>query len=887
MINGTSSPNPSRAGAMQHMRRARRRNWLAYSVALASPWAVLVARILLEPAMRGNPGMVLFVFPSLISAYLGGLGAGLTATALSALITNYFLVAPVNSFSITSGMQNVQWIALIGIGTLTSILMSSLRRHSDGSSYALENSRFFLEKRVHVTFALAVISLCVIAFNSYSIILKSQQDSASVGHTHEVIASLRLILSTATDAETAERGFTITGKDEFLDPYRQSVQRIDSEILKLRVLTAENPSQQSRLDSLQTLVGRRMAILDEVLKTRRSEGFPAAQALIAYGGGKQLHDQLRNTISEMAAVEGALLTERELRARRSIGLAKSALAVGFGFALSMIMVAAFLIARDFTGVRRARASLLNANDELQHRVHERTAANEELQVSRERLSLALDVAKLGTWDLYFSENRMECSSRAMAALGQAPDAKLSFDQCLGLLHADDRGKIRRATEESWKTTRDFDLELRTTWSDNSLHWLAMRGRTYRDESGNPLRLSGVMQEITQQKKMAETQLRSQKMDSLGTLAGGIAHEFNNIILAIGGNAALASDDLPPDHPAQSSLSEIKKSGSRASDLVQHILSYSRPQDSKREMLPLEPLLQEAVKLVRSTIPATIEVRTEIAAGLPLASINPSQMLQILINLATNAAYAIGQRAGKINLRLKETRVDHEDSTARRIQPGRYLVLQVEDDGCGMDLPTQLRAFDPFFTTKPVGQGTGLGLSVADGIIRNHGGTITLHSEPGKGSVFQVYLPVPARAANPKAPFSPRAAQANNRHVLYVDDEEALVTLITRRLTRMGYKVTGLTDPEAAICQFSAAPESFDAVVTDLAMPRCSGLELSRQVLALRPDMPVVIISGYVQPQDEAMARTIGVRQVLLKPSTTEDLSNALDSLLRNWNPATV
>lgn len=165
--------NPSRAGAMQHMRGARRRNWLAYSVALASPWAVLVARILLEPAMRGNPGMVLFVFPSLISAYLGGLGAGLTATALSALITNYFLVAPVNSFSIASGMQSVQWIALIGIGTLISILMSSLRRHSDGSSYALENSRFFLEKRVHVTFALAVISLCVIAFNSYSIILKS------------------------------------------------------------------------------------------------------------------------------------------------------------------------------------------------------------------------------------------------------------------------------------------------------------------------------------------------------------------------------------------------------------------------------------------------------------------------------------------------------------------------------------------------------------------------------------------------------------------------------------------------------------------------------------------------------------------------------------------
>jgi signal transduction histidine kinase/CHASE3 domain sensor protein/ActR/RegA family two-component response regulator len=738
---------------------------------------------------------------------------------------------------------------------------------------------------------LALICLGVVGFISYSTVVQSQREMALVSHTNQVIASLNQVLSTATDAETGMRGFVITGNEEYLEPYRRATQQIEAQLSKTRLLTADNQSQQRRQESLQTLVGQHLAILQKAINLRQSKGFSAAQLAVAAGEGKRVQDQVRVAIAEMVASEYGLLAERDVRAQRSVGLAKSVIVMGSSLAFSMVLVALFLIGRDITGVRRARTELMESNNQLEQRVRERTneliLVNENLSESRERLSLALDVAKLGTWDLYFPENGMECSSRAMAALGQCPDAKLSFDQCVELLHVDDREKIRRATEESWETNRDFDLELRTTWGDGSLHWLAMRGRTYRDESGNPLRLSGVMQEITQQKKMEETQLRSQKMESLGTLAGGIAHEFNNIILAIGGNAALASDDLPPDHPAQSSLSEIKKSGSRASDLVRHILSYSRPQDSKREMLPLEPLLQEAVKLVRSTIPATIEVRTEIAAGLPLASINPSQMLQILINLATNAAYAIGQRAGKIDLRLQETKVDHEDSTARRIQPGRYLVLQVEDDGCGMDLPTQLRAFDPFFTTKPVGQGTGLGLSVADGIIRNHGGTITLHSEPGKGSVFQVYLPVPVRAANPEVSFSPLAAQANNRHVLYVDDEEALVTLITRRLTRMGYKVTGLTDPEAALCQFSAAPESFDAVVTDLAMPRFSGLELSRQVLALRPDIPVVIISGYVQPQDEAMARTIGVRQVLLKPSTTEDLSNALDSLLRNWSPATI
>lgn len=509
-------------------------------------------------------------------------------------------------------------------------------------------------------------------------------------------------------------------------------------------------------------------------------------------------------------------------------------------------------------------------------------AEEALLQNRDRLSLAMDVANLGTYDRYIPENRMEWSPRALAMMGLPPETPLSYEQYLELLTSDDRSRMELARTESWKFNRDFEVDVRIIWPDGSAHWLLVRGRPYRDEAGLPLRSSGIIQDITQQKKIEEVHLRSQKLESLGTLAGGIAHDFNNILLAIRGNADLASDDLPENHPAQPSLAEIRKSAKRATDLVRQILAFSRPQEQGHEILPLESVIGEAARLMRSTLPAMIEIRTNFPSNIPLVSVDPAQFRQVVVNLITNAAHAIGSRAGTIELSLRVIEINDESLIVHKLLPGRYVVFDVKDNGGGMDADTKARIFDPFFTTKPVGQGTGLGLSVVDGIVRAHGGAITLYSEPGKGTVFHVYLPIVGAMREKRQPSIPaNVPSGENRHVLYVDDEEALVFLITRNLTRLGYKVTGFTDSEAALREFMRGPDQFDAIVTDLAMPRLSGFDLLREVLALRPNIPAIMTSGYVRPEDEIMARQIGVRRLIPKPDTTEKLGTELDILLRD------
>jgi PAS domain S-box-containing protein len=509
---------------------------------------------------------------------------------------------------------------------------------------------------------------------------------------------------------------------------------------------------------------------------------------------------------------------------------------------------------------------------------------EHLRRSRDRLSLAMDVSRLGTYDRYLSEDRMEWSERALAAMGLAPETSLSYEQYLEMLHPDDRSKMEQAREGSWKSNQDFEVELRIIWPDGSLHWLLVRGRPYRDESGRPIRSSGVIQDITQQKIVEEAQLRSQKLEALGTLAGGIAHDFNNILFSISGNAELASEDLPPQHPGQSSLNEIKKGARRAADLVRRILTFSRQQDKKREILQVETVVEEAVKMMRATLPAMIEVRTSFAPDLPPANIDSGQIHQVVVNLTTNAAHAIGDHAGTIEVLVTATEVGAEESAIRQVAPDRYVLLEVADNGCGMDRATRERIFDPFFTTKPVGKGTGLGLFVVEGIARSHGGGVTVYSEPGKGTVFHVYIPVANQSEKVEPAQLPApVAIGDPWHVLYVDDEEALVTLVTRKLNRLGYKVTGFTDPEEALREFAARPGNFDAIVTDLAMPRLSGFDLLRQVLTLRPNIPTVMTSGYLRPEDHEMAHQIGVQEIILKPSTTEELGVALDALLRKSN----
>jgi len=388
-------------------------------------------------------------------------------------------------------------------------------------------------------------------------------------------------------------------------------------------------------------------------------------------------------------------------------------------------------------------------------------------------------------------------------------------------------------------------------------------------------------DITELRRLEEMHVNAQKLQSLGTLAGGIAHDFNNILTAIRGNAELAAADVDADHPAAVSLSEIRKAGLRASELVRRIMAFGRPQPPRREAVDLAEVVQEVLTLLRSTVPAGIAFNTNFERDLPRVFADSAQVHEAVVNLTTNAAYAIGPRAGMVDYALASIEVAPGQAAGLGLVAGQFVRMSVKDSGCGMDESTMPRIFDAFFTTKPMGEGSGLGLSMVYGIMRSHGGAILAESAFGKGSSFHLYFPVATEIRGIEGRSEASSTEhAPGRRVMYVDDEEALVFLATRALERHGHKVSGFLDPVAALERFRAQPGEFDVVVTDLSMPHMSGFELARSLLAIRADMPVLMTSGYIKTEDELQSRAIGIRELILKPNTMDDLVEVLNQLFR-------
>nr|WP_229722955.1 ATP-binding protein [Xylophilus rhododendri] len=385
----------------------------------------------------------------------------------------------------------------------------------------------------------------------------------------------------------------------------------------------------------------------------------------------------------------------------------------------------------------------------------------------------------------------------------------------------------------------------------------------------------------------EAQLReSQKMQAMGTLAGGIAHDFNNILSAILGNVELAKGDLPSGAPALESLEEIGKAGRRARDLVRQILTFSRNEPTQRAPVSLSAVVHETERLLRVTLPPGIELRLDLAAELPPVMADATQVEQALLNLCTNAIHAIGEPRGTVTVKLDLAQPDQRTCERLGLAPGAYEALTVSDTGSGIDSATLQRIFEPFFTTKEVGKGTGLGLAVVHGVMRTHQGATDVRSTPGKGSTFTLYFPAaitaegqPSGKAERRLPPAP-AAQGNGRHVMYVDDDKALVFLVERLLRRRGFRVTGFSDPRQAEAALRADPQAFDLLVTDYNMPGYSGLDLAREARLIRADLPVALASGYVTSEIEKAARLEGARALIHKPNDVEELCATVQRLVQ-------
>jgi len=405
-------------------------------------------------------------------------------------------------------------------------------------------------------------------------------------------------------------------------------------------------------------------------------------------------------------------------------------------------------------------------------ISERAQAEEELRQQARLLDLAPVIVR----DM---QNRIVLWSSAMEQIygysRAEAEGKISND-LLQTVFPEPVEQIERQLDE--KNSWEGELGHRT--KDGRKVVVSSQWVLYRDAQGNPKRILEVNTDLTERKRSEALQARSQKLESLGTLSGGIAHDFNNILLAIGGNAQLAIADVPANHPAQESLGEIAKAAARATDLVRRILAFSRPEESKRNATLLQPVVEEALKLVRATIPATIEFRSRFAEGLPAVLADPTQVHQIIVNLATNSAHAIGSRSdGTIDVQLDAVDLTGDDANAPAdIPAGRYVRLLVSDNGAGMERAVADRIFDPFFTTKKPGEGTGLGLSVVHGIMKNHGGGIAVYSEPGRGTAFRLYFPATSCTASEGKPTVHEAQRKRSEKIMYVDDEEPLVALVS-------------------------------------------------------------------------------------------------------------
>jgi PAS domain S-box-containing protein len=392
--------------------------------------------------------------------------------------------------------------------------------------------------------------------------------------------------------------------------------------------------------------------------------------------------------------------------------------------------------------------------------------------------------------------------------------------------------------------------------------------------------AALQKEAGERRQMGQLLRQAQKMESIGTLAGGIAHDFNNILAAVIGFSEMARDKTPAGSPIRHHLDRVVSAGIRGRDLVKQILTFSREAGQDKQPLRISSVVKETVKLLRASLPSTIDIRTNTKSPSGFVLADLTQMHQVVMNLCTNAAHAMRQTGGIISISLSDlTFSSREDAPASSLSPGPYVKLSVTDTGEGMTPEVSERIFDPFYTTKDKGEGTGLGLSVVHGIVASHGGAITVSSEPGKGSTFTVYLPKhPENVASVSGQDNDPIAGGHER-VLFVDDEEALAEMGSELLSELGYSVVSRTSSREALALFRLDPSRFDLIVSDITMPQLTGIELAREVRTLRPDMPVILCTGFSNTADPDTIREAGIRACVMKPLTKREVDRTIRKVL--------
>jgi len=444
------------------------------------------------------------------------------------------------------------------------------------------------------------------------------------------------------------------------------------------------------------------------------------------------------------------------------------------------------------------------------------------------------------------------------------------------VHPEDREMVRRNAIDMLKGKRMTPYEFRIIDRAGHTKWLMETVRSIIYE-GKRAVLSNSM-DITERYRLERMLQQAHKMESIGTLAGGIAHDFNNILGVMIGYADLARSDVRPEKQKYY-LDQVLRACDRAKGLVSQILTFSRQSEQERKPIFITSLIKEGIKMLRSSLPSTIQITQDISPLSIVVSTDPTQIHQILMNLVTNAAHAMRDTGGILNIQLDIVRgLSSMTNHHLGLEAGDYALLRVSDTGHGMDASTMDRIFDPFYTTKGPGEGTGLGLSVVYGIVKNHGGVIDVSSDLKKGSTFSVYLPLIENQGK-MSKVASEVISGGSERILFVDDEAGLIDVGSMMLMSLGYHVTSKTSSIEALEAFRTRPQDFDLVITDTTMPNMTGIDLARELLKIRPDIPIILCTGFSENMSEERAKSIGIRRFVMKPLFKKDLARVIREVL--------
>jgi PAS domain S-box-containing protein len=444
------------------------------------------------------------------------------------------------------------------------------------------------------------------------------------------------------------------------------------------------------------------------------------------------------------------------------------------------------------------------------------------------------------------------------------------------VNAEDRNKlIHRLIQAGY--VKDYQVRLKKKNGD--IIDVAITATLIRTRANEPTALRGIIRDVTERKSLEEQLRQAQKMEAIGALAGGIAHDFNNLLTPILGFAEILQSDFPPESLARQGLDQIISASTKAKELVKQILTFSRQQPHEPRPVQIHPIAHEAVNLLRASIPKSIDIKTHLPKCGHILG-DPGQIHQVIMNLGTNAYHAMRDSGGVLSIDVKAVTIGPDRPLPDvEIEPGRYVRLGVSDTGIGMDENIKSRIFDPYFTTKKAGEGTGLGLAVVHGIVKHHRGHITVYSEPGRGTTFHVYFPAVSAQGNSVAAPDAAKIPRGDESILIVDDEKPILQLQRSLLESLGYRVTAVSDGTEALRRFAARPDEFDLVITDMTMPGMNGAVLSREMLRLRKDLPIILCTGFSELIDEDKARALGIRRYVMKPIIRAEIAEVIRELL--------